>query len=616
MSLYLKLIAYGTSNNGNRPVHIKGDEKSKQLSKAYGGLAEAKRAILANDTSKPEKLARYLGALPKERDEKMTEVFGSDWYKLTKQSWKKEEDQLVWLKQFIEKRKLSAEDWYKITIDDFKDGGLGLIDKYDNSIKKLLDKFGSILYPNYEWHEWNFGRVITWGIPYRNEYKIDEENTTKYDQFKQKVLSNYPLLKSEIPLFRRFMDHIMMIEKIEDVHLLTASHLLKYTGAGLVTVGLSFKQLLTYAYPEHEIHDFLLHPIPREFWEDDVNLRSVFEYYCKKNNISFEQLNNVPKQALVQFGGWYGLKKIKENGSWFSLLQRAFPEIDWDPFQVSRMSWTLENKQEVLRRLAEYEEWTQNEDYYKLTIQLAKSYKLEHLLMHYNNSPIRLLRELKPEYEWKEWKFSKSNNCWGDGTVPNMERIRNFFDDFKNENNLKSLDEFTQYIVKQFPQGILVYFRFNLYTCMSQVYPEYTWNEADFQAVNYSKVATSCWNDIMKNDPRLNIQHKLTGGEVKIGKNPVDGHYEASSYDDALQVLNNLPSYCTFRTHKTATNIAFQFHGTYWHGHPSFYNADDIQPNTGKTYGYLYNKTLDITNKIAETHHVVEIWEHDFNKYS
>ena len=120
----------------------------------------------------------------------------------------------------------------------------------------------------------------------------------------------------------------------------------------------------------------------------------------------------------------------------------------------------------------------------------------------------------------------------------------------------------------------------------------------------------------MKNDSRLNIQHKLTGGEVKIGKNPVDGYYEASSYDDALEVLNSLPSYCTIKTHETATNIAFQFHGTYWHGHPDFYNADDIHPVTNKSYGYLYKRTFDITEKISETHHVVEIWEHDYNKYS
>jgi hypothetical protein len=246
---------------------------------------------------------------------------------------------------------------------------------------------------------------------------------------------------------------------------------------------------------------------------------------------------------------------------------------------------------------------------------LAESYKLNKLLAYYHNSPITLLRELKPEYEWKEWKFSKSNRCWGNGIEPNVEQIRAFFDEFKTDAQLDSLNDFTKYIVKDFPQGIFQYYNFNLFKCISQIYPEHAWNEDEFQAVNYSKISMSAWKDLEKNDPRLKIQHKLNGGEVRVGKYPVDGHHTSLTYEEVLEILENLPSFCKIYKHNTSTNIAFQFQGTYWHGHPDFYSASDIHPKVKKTYGELYQRTTKIICELSNTCHVVEIWEHDYNKY-
>ena len=130
MSLYSEVIAYGNANNGEYPKQIKNNKDAKSIAKAFQNLAKTKRNQVDNHD-----FDKSLPTLSKEKDEEMTKVFGVDWYKLKKQSWKKEDDQLQWLKEFIKKRNLSAEDWYKITVDDFKNGGLGLIDKYNNSVK-------------------------------------------------------------------------------------------------------------------------------------------------------------------------------------------------------------------------------------------------------------------------------------------------------------------------------------------------------------------------------------------------------------------------------------------------------------------------------------------------
>ena len=40
------------------------------------------------------------------------------------------------------------------------------------------------------------------------------------------------------------------------------------------------------------------------------------------------------------------------------------------------------------------------------------------------------------------------------------------------------------------------------------------------------------------------------------------------------------------------TNTCYEYNGIFWHGHPNYYNSNDIHPITKTTYGELYQKTL------------------------
>lgn len=61
--------------------------------------------------------------------------------------------------------------------------------------------------------------------------------------------------------------------------------------------------------------------------------------------------------------------------------------------------------------------------------------------------------------------------------------------------------------------------------------------------------------------------------------------------------------------------IVYEFHGDYWHGNPNKFNSFDYNQKCKKTFGQLYEKTLNkmilIKNK---GYKVVFIWENDFNK--
>lgn len=62
------------------------------------------------------------------------------------------------------------------------------------------------------------------------------------------------------------------------------------------------------------------------------------------------------------------------------------------------------------------------------------------------------------------------------------------------------------------------------------------------------------------------------------------------------------------------TNTIYEFHGDLWHGNPVIYSAEEVS-YFGKTYGELYQKTVDKETKIKELgFKLVVIWENEWNR--
>jgi len=63
------------------------------------------------------------------------------------------------------------------------------------------------------------------------------------------------------------------------------------------------------------------------------------------------------------------------------------------------------------------------------------------------------------------------------------------------------------------------------------------------------------------------------------------------------------------------TNTIYEFHGDYWHGNPKLFNSKDYNKTTKRTFGELYQKTLDKEKIIKDLgYNLVVIWEYDWNK--
>lgn len=65
--------------------------------------------------------------------------------------------------------------------------------------------------------------------------------------------------------------------------------------------------------------------------------------------------------------------------------------------------------------------------------------------------------------------------------------------------------------------------------------------------------------------------------------------------------------------YNTTTNTVYLFHGDYWHGNPELYSPDDINKRNGKTFGSLYQDTLNYESRLRNAGYtVISIWEHSW----
>lgn len=62
------------------------------------------------------------------------------------------------------------------------------------------------------------------------------------------------------------------------------------------------------------------------------------------------------------------------------------------------------------------------------------------------------------------------------------------------------------------------------------------------------------------------------------------------------------------------TNTVYEFYGDYWHGNPSIFDPDQINPSVDKTFKELYNSTMLREQSLKDLgYRLVTIWESDFN---
>jgi len=116
------------------------------------------------------------------------------------------------------------------------------------------------------------------------------------------------------------------------------------------------------------------------------------------------------------------------------------------------------------------------------------------------------------------------------------------------------------------------------------IVPNNNYHPADNQSV----IALQ-WIKWISKTQKINIRHKLNGGEVKIGSFKVDGLCDKTVYE---------------------------FHGCYWHGCPTcMKDRYRLTANQFLTAKEAYEKTIERKQALlSKGYNVVEIWECEFKR--
>ena len=105
----------------------------------------------------------------------------------------------------------------------------------------------------------------------------------------------------------------------------------------------------------------------------------------------------------------------------------------------------------------------------------------------------------------------------------------------------------------------------------------------------YSEMAL-LWLEFISKLYNINIQHAENGNEYLIPN--------TRWYADGYCIENN---------------TIYEFHGDYWHGNPSKYNSNDINPTSKTPFGVLYQNTLDREQTIRDMgFNLVTIWQNNW----
>ncbi len=89
--------------------------------------------------------------------------------------------------------------------------------------------------------------------------------------------------------------------------------------------------------------------------------------------------------------------------------------------------------------------------------------------------------------------------------------------------------------------------------------------------------------------------------------------------DGYIQHSDNIGEYIVPKTkycvdgYNKKTNTIYEFQGDFWHGNPDIYDLDSLNTKLNKTFGELYNKTINKINILQDMgYNVVYIWENDW----
>jgi len=221
-------------------------------------------------------------------------------------------------------------------------------------------------------------------------------------------------IKSNRILFFHFLKRELNIERVEEWHSLTFSHILHFGGLTLLQnyFGNSVLQFLRVMIPDHKWVPWNFKSVPVNFWKDMASHAMYFEFLCEEMKITHPKLcYDIILLDVEKLRGKALIKNYYQH-SCKEFVTRMNPEFSW-------MAWRFKGKKskwEKMEHHTEFFHWAEQklnikkeEDWYSCDNLYDNFWKLGGgglISRYYNGSPISFLQTMLPNHRWIIWKFS------------------------------------------------------------------------------------------------------------------------------------------------------------------------------------------------------------------
>jgi len=328
-----------------------------------------------------------------------------------------QKEYLEWL--FIKLGYKEPEDWYKITIQDFKDnkGGGTLLKLYNSSRKAVQSNFPEL----------KLKTELFKHIPSDSWQR--EENRKKY--FKK-------------------LGKILGYKKPEDWYWVKKKDFIDNGGGGLLVTyyrnspSLAVKTLCDC----YDFKDWLFHPPPNSFWPDIKNQKKYMSWLG--NILGYNEPSDWYKVSQSSFKKYRGNRLLElYQKSPTKIVQKfisGYDFITWKFKNVPLGFWSnKENRKEYMEWLGKGLNFTQPEDWYVVTYDTFLKNHGGTFIGYYNDSPLKAVSEKYPDYEFLPWLFKHvPPNYW-----TNMKHQKKYLVWLGKKHGYKNPDEATETEMKE-----------------------------------------------------------------------------------------------------------------------------------------------------------------------
>lgn len=338
-----------------------------------------------------------------------------------------------------------------------------------------------------------------------------------------------------------------------------------------------------YIYPNYLYLEWKIgYQAPNGFWKDCEKVR-----FCLDVLAGYENFNSLDGFYGVSQATYkkHGIVDIQNKfGSHLNMLKFAYPEKNWKEWKfrpVTRGFWnSRENVISAVKDTAQELGIVEPSGWYKHTVATIDKYCGEGLISNkYRWSLLALLKDVYPDYPWKPYMLEKApHRYW-----QNDEHCREWLSDYMELRQYKTIEDLykTRYeslVEYTGARSIIDRFGGSYIRAFIHLHPEL--DVLLFYKAGVSKIANEWLLSQEEQEGPLEREYRIPGKKYKV-----DGF--------------NAPK-----------KRVYEFLGDYWHGNPSKYNPDDINPSTGVTYGVMYTQTMKRLDYIRDLgYEVIYIWE-------